>query len=85
MSPDIINALFEFLGGALMCINIHKLHREKMVRGVHWSPTMFFACWGMWNLFYYPHLGQWWSFGGGCFIVVANSIWVTQMVYYRNK
>lgn len=85
MEPDHLNALFEFVGGALIWINVRRLHRDKMIRGVHWGPTGFFAAWGMWNLFYYPHLEQWWSFAGGCFIVTTNTIWVLQMLYYRKK
>lgn len=85
MSPDIANALFEFVGGALIWVNVLRLHKDKMIRGVHWGPTGFFAAWGLWNLFYYPHLEQWWSFAGGCFIVTTNTIWVAQMIYYRKR
>lgn len=85
LTPDLINAAFEFLGGALICVNIKILYNAKMARGVHWGPTGFFAAWGFWNLFYYPHLDQWWSFAGGLFIVCANTVWVLQMLYYRKN
>lgn len=85
MKPDHLNAAFEFLGGALILLNVLRLHRDKMFRGVHWGPTGFFAAWGVWNLFYYPHLDQWWSFAGGCFIVTTNAIWLSQMIYYKDK
>jgi hypothetical protein len=65
--------------------NVHQLHKDKEVKGVHWGPTMFFFLWGLWNLFYYPHLGQWWSFAGGVSIVTANGVWVYQMLKYREK
>lgn len=80
-----INGAFELLGTGLICKNILRLHHDKMVRGVHWAPVAYFAAWGFWNLFYYPHLDQWWSFAGGCLIVVANAIWVGQMFYYRKN
>ena len=62
-----------------------QLYRDKCIRGVHWSATLFFASWGYWNLFYYPHLDQWWSFSGGVSIVAANTVWVAQMFYYGRK
>jgi hypothetical protein len=69
---DMINAAFETLGAPFIALSIIKLHREKQVRGISWVHTSFFAVWGFWNLFYYPHLGQWWSFGGGLVLTVLH-------------
>ncbi len=85
MWPDILNGLFEFLGAAMLSKNVHQLYKDKLVRGVHWMPTAFFASWGLWNLFYYPHLGQWWSFSGGVAIVTVNIVWLAMMVYYIRR
>lgn len=82
MSPDFINGLFEFAGSALLWKNVLQLHKDKLVRGVHWYATAFFAVWGYWNLFYYPYLDQWWSFAGGVSIVIANTVWLAQMLWY---
>lgn len=80
--PDAINGTFEVLGSVMIWRNVLELHRDKMVRGVHWLPVGFFAAWGYWNLFYYPHLDQWLSFWGGVSIVVANTVWLWQMLHY---
>lgn len=85
MSPDLINGLFELVGGCLLWRNVLQLHRDKVVRGVHWAPTLFFASWGYWNCFFYPHLDQWWSFVGGLNIVIPNTVWFLQMVHYRKN
>lgn len=85
MSPDLINGIFEFVGSVMLWRNVVQLHRDKVVRGVHWLPTGFFMAWGFWNLFYYPHLNQWWSFVGGVSIVVANAVWFGQMIHYRSR
>lgn len=82
MTPDQINGAFEAAGALFTFMNIVRLHRDKMVRGVHWLPIAFFTSWGFWNLYYYPHLDQWWSFAGGIGIVVFNTIWLAQMWYY---
>ena len=82
MTPDLINGLFETIGALFICRSIKLLHRQKQVHGVSVLPTSFFASWGAWNLYYYPHLHQWWSFSGGVLMVTINTIWVMQMAYY---
>ena len=83
ISPDIINGLFEMLGGVSLLKNVGQLYADKQSKGVHWSPTLFFAAWGVWNLYYYPHLNQTFSFIGGLFIVTANVVWFVMMMYYK--
>lgn len=85
MSPDMINGAFEALGSAVLYRNVLQLYRDKQVKGVHWMATGFFAAWGYWNLFYYPHLDQWYSFTGGVSIALANTVWLVQMIYYIRK
>ena len=80
--PDMINGMFEFIAGPFILLSILKLHREKKVRGVSCVHVLYFTCWGFWNLFYYPHLGQWVSFIGGIVIAFVNTIWVIQMMFY---
>lgn len=83
-TPDLINGVYECFGSLFIAMSIAKLHREKIVRGVSWIHIGFYATWGYWNLFYYPHLGQWVSFIGGIGVVVTNTIWLAQMIYYIN-
>lgn len=86
MSPqDLVNSLFETLGGFFVILSIVKLHKEKSVRGYHWATVFFFTAWGFWNVYYYPHLGQWLSFLGGLFIASMNAILLSQMLYYTHK
>ena len=82
MTPDLINGLFEGIGTLFIFASIRKLHREKLVRGVSWVHMSFFMVWGWWNMFYYPYLEQWFSFYGGVGIVLTNSFYVGQLVYY---
>lgn len=82
MSADLLNGGFEFVGSLMLWRNVLQLYHDKIVRGVHWTATGFFAAWGYWNLFYYPHLAQWWSFAGGVSLVTANTLWLGQMLYY---
>ena len=85
MSADLINACFEFFGGFFLWKNVYTLFKDKMVRGIHWVPTTFFFTWGLWNLYYYPHLDQWWSFAGGINIMIPNAVWIYLMYKYRKN
>lgn len=85
MTPDLVNALFEGFGGLMHWTNVRAIYRDKQIRGVNVWATVLFNFWGAWNLWYYPHLGQWASFWGGLVIVSANSVWVwlaLRYVYY---
>ena len=80
--PDVVNGSFELIGGIALWQNVRQLLKDQRTRGVTWTATAFFMSWGYWNLFYYPHLDQWWSFVGGLNIVAANTVWLALMVYY---
>lgn len=85
MSPDVGNACFEAVGALFTWRNALQLHRDKQVRGVYWPITAFFALWGLWNLYYYPAIGQRWSFYAGVVLVAGNVIWVAQAIRYRKR
>lgn len=82
MTPDIINGIYEFFGALLLTMSCWRLYRDKEMRGFSPVPTLFFATWGYWNLYFYPSLDQWWSFYGGIAMVLVNSFWLAQMAYY---
>lgn len=82
---DLVNALYEAGAGFAVLLHCFSLYRDKIVRGVSTAATAFFFSWGLWNLYYYPHLDQWASFVGGLFITCANFAWVTMLVYYKTK
>lgn len=85
MRPDLINGLFELGGGIFIWMHIWKLHLDKKVRGVHWMPVLYMTAWGYWNLYYYPFLKQWASLVGGILVMVANTVWICQILYYLRK
>ncbi len=82
MNPDLINGLFEFIGSLMIWANVARILKDKEVKGIDWRVTGFFWAWGLWNLFYYPHLDQWWSFAGGVSIVIANTVWLSLAWWY---
>lgn len=83
--PDIINGAFESTGGFFILLSVVKLSRDKKVQGVHWGHSAFFTAWGLWNLYFYPHLDQWLSFWGGMFLVSVNAVWLGQIFWYRSN
>ena len=85
MSPDVINGLFELLGGLLCWLNVKQILKEKRVAGINIWVQAFFSAWGFWNLYYYPTLGQWYSFGGGIFLALGNTVWVWLAYKYTRR
>lgn len=82
MTGDIINGLFEFIGGIVIWTNVARLVRDQGYAGVNWVTSVFFFTWGVWNLWYYPSLDQMWSFVGGLAICSANLVWVILALHY---
>jgi hypothetical protein len=85
MIPDIVNGAFETCGAVASVPDIHRLRRDKNIRGVYWPTRIFFLVWGFWNLFYYPSLSQWYSFSGGVALTIANTIWCYLAFRYRQN
>ncbi len=83
MTPDLINGLFELIGSVMLWANVYRLYQDKRTHGVTWYATGFFMVWGLWNLVFYPSLDCWWSFWGGLSLVIANIVWLGQMLWYR--
>lgn len=85
MSNDIVNALFEFIGGLFLWMNVITLYKDKTIKGVYYPTVIFFFLWGVWNLWYYPSLDQWWSFAGGVWLATANLMWILLFIYYKQR
>lgn len=85
MLLDIINGSFELAGAFIQWIQVRQILKDKEVKGVHWLPIMFFSSWGLWNLYYYPSLEQYFSFLGGLLLTTANTVWLVLIIkyYYR--
>jgi hypothetical protein len=82
---DFITAMFECGGSVAVSVCIRKLHIDKMVRGVDWKYLAYYMTWTGWNLLYYPSFDQWYSFSATCSMLLVNSIWMTQMIYYNAR
>ena len=83
---DFTNGLFEIVGGCLVWLNIRQIRRDKVLKGISIFPIAFFTAWGYWNvLIYYPSYRAWFSAIGALNVTLANSIWVTYMIYFRRK
>lgn len=84
MWQDKINSLFLLSGATLGLINVRRVYLDKQVKGVSVWPTVVFTLWGVWDLYYFPTLGQWVSMGGSVCAVLVNSTWLGMVYYYKN-
>ena len=83
LTPDIINGLFEGIGSVFMAANIVRILKDKKVAGFSWTASAFFGSWSLFNLFYYPHLDQFWSLAGAVCMAVSNTTYVVLVLYYK--
>ena len=82
---DLTNGLFELIGSIFLFVNVFRLWIDKKIRGLYWPFSIFFTLWGFWNLYYYPTIGQMFSFVGGIFMSVANLAWIYLAIKYRKN
>lgn len=80
-----INGGFELVGSAMTWMNVRQVWKDRGYAGVYPPAILIFFSWGFWNLYYYPHLGQWASFVGGVSLVTANLLWLIGMVRFGKK
>lgn len=83
--PDIVNGLYEILGGLFIMLSCRKLYHDKTVKGVSFIHVFYFLTWGYWNLYFYSYVGATFSFYGSIGIAIANTIWAIMILWYRRK
>jgi len=83
MTPDQINGLFEIFGAIFIGLSCRRIYLDKNSKGVSLFHALFFWVWGIFNVYFYPTAGLWFSFVGGLGVIVTNTLWVWLMVYYR--
>lgn len=73
---DLMNGCFEGYGAFGAWLNVIKLRKDREIKGIVWQLMIGWWAWGIFNLFYYPHLDQWFSFSAGCVLVTGNAAWL---------
>jgi hypothetical protein len=83
--PDLANGVFEGGLSIFLFKGILKLRHDRKVLGFYWPTVLWTSTWGIYNLYFYPHLGQWCSFTGGLFVVAFNLTWLAHVAYYAKQ
>ena len=84
-TPDLINGGFEALASLFILNHARVLWKTREPHGVSLLSTVFFTVWGAWNVWFYPHLGQIFSFYAGITVMIANLFWIASIVHLRWK
>lgn len=83
-SHGVLLASDERIDAALACAQPRKerlmIAWADAINGAFEAVGAVFTVWGVWNLAYYPALGQWLSFVGGVVLVAGNLAWVVEAV-----
>ncbi|HVW54081.1 MAG TPA: hypothetical protein VHC00_00235 [Rhizobiaceae bacterium] len=82
---DQINAACEVIACIVLFPSIVRAWRLKIVQGVHWITPAFFWSYGIWNLFYYHSLEQWWSGIAAVLLAGQNTAWLLMVILYTPR
>lgn len=82
VTNDMINGGFEIGAALFSFLNVLALRQDQEVKGVSLISAWFFIMFGAWNLYYYPSIGQPWSFAGGVVLFAVNSTWMAMVMFY---
>ena len=82
---DMIHALFGLVCAFFTLLNVHRLYKDKKVRGVSMLFMVYLCSFNVWNIFYLFYLGQTLAWISGVLVLAANIIWFSQMIYYIRK
>lgn len=87
LTPDQINGSFELAGAYFTWSNFAAYYKARELVGVYWPATAFFTLWGLWNLYYYPAIGQPLSFSGGIALTSGSLAWLVLVLWdkFTNK
>ena len=85
MNADLVNALFEIIGAGLTWANVYSVWKDKGYAGIYLPTVVLSLGGGVWSLFYYPSLNQWWSFAASIGLVIALLAWIVLMLWYGRK
>ena len=80
---DQINGAFEAGLAVMLFLNLRRLMKDREVKGFDYKVVVFTTAWGIWNLFYYPALGQMFSFYAGIGVVSMNAAWLWLVWHYK--
>ena len=79
---DASNGAFEIVGSFFIWLSVYSLWKDRHYAGVHFGLMVFYAGWSVWDLFFYWHLGQMFSFYAGFNSMMASVLWVILAAYY---
>lgn len=72
---DTVNACFEAVAAVLVWLNVRRLARDRVIRGVDWKVTAFTTAWGAWSVAYYVGLEHWFSCAASAGVCFGNATW----------
>ncbi len=82
---DTVNATFQGVAALLVWHHVWMLRKDKAVAGISIPATCMMLLWSFWNMYYYPSLGQWWSFSTSIIMLGANAVRVFLLFKYKDN
>jgi hypothetical protein len=83
--PDFLNGSLELVCAGMLYLDVRTLLKHKTVQGISIIARTFFWGWSIWNLWWYPHLHQTFSFVGALAVMLPQTFWLGMLIRYKTK
>jgi len=83
--PDLINGTLEFVCSIMLWLDVRAVWRARGAAGVSIGARVFFWFWSVWNLWWYPHLGQYISAAGAVAVMLPQTLWLFLLVSFHKR
>lgn len=85
MTLDTTNCLFECIGTIFAWMNAWYLFKDREIKGMYWPSSFYVAGFGIWSLYYYHNLSQWYSLSIAVIHVLGTLTWLILALFFHNK
>ena len=82
---DGINGMFQLGAGFALSGNVVASYKAKTVKGVSIWTQLYMVIWGFSVIPFFFSLNQYFSVVTSIFILIVNSIWLFQIIYYNKR
>lgn len=82
LTPDRINACFQFASIFFISLNIKAVLRDRSVCGLNWKTTVFNTVWSGWSTTYYFLTGATWSAAISSASCVLSITYTLMVLYF---
>jgi hypothetical protein len=83
MTLDQFNSIFPVAASLAIMLNIHRLYKDKIVKGIHWASPLVSYSGQISGFILLLSLGQYYSAAASAWFTCLSLVWYCMMIYYN--